>query len=60
MAIETFKKAAEIDPNDPTAHFNLGIAYYLTGDKSAAFEEYVTLKDIDKERADILRDIIMN
>jgi tetratricopeptide (TPR) repeat protein len=60
MAIDTFRKAAEIGPNDPTAHFNLGIAYFLSGDKSAAFEEYVTLKDIDKERADILRDIIIN
>jgi Tfp pilus assembly protein PilF len=60
MAIDTFRKAAEIDPNDPTAHFNLGIAYFLSGDKSSAFEEYVALKDLDKERADILRDIIMN
>jgi Trypsin-like peptidase domain/Tetratricopeptide repeat/TPR repeat len=60
MAIDTFRKAAEIAPKDPTAHFNLGIAYFLSGDKSAAFEEYVRLKDIDKERADILRDIIMN
>lgn len=58
MAVETFKKAIEIDPYDATAHFNLGVAYFLAGNKTEAFGEYITLKDIDKERADRLRDII--
>jgi tetratricopeptide (TPR) repeat protein len=58
MAVDTFKKAIKIDPYDAAAHFNLGVAYFLAGNKTEAFGEYITLKDIDKERADRLRDII--
>ena len=60
QAVDTFRKAADIYPNSAEAHFNLGIAYFLIGNKTAAFEEYVILRDIDKQRADILRDILIN
>lgn len=58
QAINTFKKALAVDPNNSAAHFNLGIAYFLTGDTTGAFAEYQTLMKMDKDRADILRDII--
>jgi tetratricopeptide (TPR) repeat protein len=59
-AIEVFQKAITIDPDNSEAHFNLGIAYFLSGDRTAAFGEYITLKNIDKERADLLREILVN
>lgn len=58
QAIDTFKQALAVDPNNSAAHFNLGIAYFLTGDTTGAFAEYQTLMNMDKDRADILRDII--
>jgi tetratricopeptide (TPR) repeat protein len=57
-AIDTFKKVIEVDPNDVSAHFNLGIAYFLKGDVFDAQEECLILKDVDKERADSLFDLI--
>ncbi len=36
-AIEDFKKALEIDPNDIPTHFNIACAYSLTEDKKRAF-----------------------
>ena len=36
-AIEDFKKALEIDPNDIPTHFNIACAYSLTEDKEKAF-----------------------
>ena len=58
MAIETFKRAIGIEPKNADAHFNLGITYFLNGDTTAAFREYRILKDIDKERANSLIDLI--
>jgi Flp pilus assembly protein TadD len=57
-AIEAFKKAIEIDPVDSAAHFNLGIAYFLSGDSTAASQECTILRDIDKAKADSLTDLI--
>ncbi len=57
-AIDTFKKVIEVDPNNISAHFNLGIAYFLKGDVFDAQEECLILKDVDKERADSLFDLI--
>lgn len=60
MARETLKKATDIAPGNAIAHFNLGIAYFLAGETDAAFKEYTILKDLDKERADILFELIYN
>ena len=57
-AIETFKKAIEIAPDDASAHFNLGLAYFLNGDMISAHTECNTLRDIDKEKANSLIDLI--
>jgi hypothetical protein len=58
IARDTFKKATDIDPNDAVAHYNLGVAYFLNGETNAAFREYIILKDLDKERAKSLVDLI--
>ncbi len=56
LALNTFKKAITIDPKNSLIHFNLGITYLLSGDKTAAFGEYIILKELDKERAKNLFD----
>ena len=58
IARDTFKKATDIDPNNAVAHYNLGVAYFLNGETNAAFREYIILKDLDKERAKSLVDLI--
>lgn len=58
LALNTFKKAITIDPKNSLTHFNLGIAYFLSGDKTAAFEEYIILKELDKECANNLFDVM--
>ncbi len=52
-AIEDFKKALEIDPNDIPTHFNIACAYSLTEDKEKAFYHLAKAvengyKDFDK------------
>ena len=39
-AIDAFKKAIPIDPNDETVHNSLGIAYYYTQDYEAAIDAF--------------------
>ncbi len=57
LALDIFKKATDIDPNNAVAHYNLGIAYFLKGETTGAFGEYLILKDLDKERANSLKDL---
>jgi len=39
-AIADFVKAVELNPNSIFGHFNLGIAYYNTGNKDMAVESF--------------------
>ncbi len=39
-AIESYKKALQIEPNNAIAHQSLGNAYYVSGQKAAALAEY--------------------
>lgn len=57
-ATEAFKQAIRINPNCAKAHFNLGLTYFLVGDKSSAREEYRILKDLDKDLANELFNLI--
>jgi Flp pilus assembly protein TadD len=57
MARDTFKKAVDLDPNDVAAHYSLGIAYFLNGETTGAYREYLILKELDKERANSLKDL---
>ena len=40
------------------AHYNLGVVYLETGDKSSAIEEYKILKTLDPELANKLFNLI--
>jgi len=58
MAVDTFKKVVDLDPSNPMAHFNLSIAYFLNGETNAAFIEYVNVKNLDRELAGRLMDLL--
>lgn len=57
-AIGAYKQAIYINPNHTNAHYNLGLMYLIIGDNGAAFEEYKILKDLDKDLANKLFDLI--
>jgi tetratricopeptide (TPR) repeat protein len=57
-AIESYKHAIRIDPDDADAHYNLGDAYLLLKDRSSALEQYKILKNLDSEKAKELFDRI--
>ena len=56
--IEDLKKELEQRPYDPETLFKLGVAYSRVGKVSEAREVYKKLRDIDKEKAKELLDII--
>jgi tetratricopeptide (TPR) repeat protein len=49
-----YKQAIRLKPDDARAHFGLGMSYLIQGDRGAALEEYKILKNLDKERANVL------
>ena len=53
-AIKVLKEAIQSRPDYAEAHHILGLMYLIHGNKSAAFEQYRILKDLDKELADEL------
>ncbi|MEW6584289.1 MAG: tetratricopeptide repeat protein [Nitrospirota bacterium] len=57
-ACDTFKNATGLSQDDASAHFNLGLACFLSGDKKMALEEYEILRKIDAERARSLRELM--
>ena len=57
-AIGAFKQAIRIKPDHAQAHYNLGIRYLIAGSKGSALDEYKILKELDKERADKLFNLI--
>ncbi len=57
-AVNAFKQAIRIEPDYADAHYNLGILYLITDNKGSALEEYKILKDLDKEKANELFNLI--
>jgi tetratricopeptide (TPR) repeat protein len=57
-AVEAYKQAIRIKPDLALAHYGLGISYIILGRKSDALEEYKILKELDKELANKLFDLI--
>jgi tetratricopeptide (TPR) repeat protein len=49
--VDAFKQAIRLKPDDAKAHYGLGLAYFLLGDRGAALEEYRILKDMDADLA---------
>lgn len=57
-AIEDFKQAIGIKPDDADAHFFLCGAYLVLNDRVPALEQYKILKDLDPEKANELFNLI--
>jgi tetratricopeptide (TPR) repeat protein len=53
-AIESFKQAIRIDPDDAKVHISLGLAYFGLKDRGSALEQYTILKTLDTEMANEL------
>ena len=51
-------QAIRIDPDYADAHYNLGISYFITGERGSALEQYKILKDLDREQASELFNLI--
>jgi tetratricopeptide (TPR) repeat protein len=56
-AIEAFKQAIRIDPDDAIAHYNLGFAYDKLGSYKDAIEAYKRAIRIDPDYADAHRNL---
>ncbi len=50
-AVDYFKKALELAPNEPVIRFNLGIAEMAGGNKSGALSQYRILSESDPQLA---------
>jgi len=57
-AIEAYKQAIRINPDYAGAHYNCGRAYLIVQDKSSALAEYKVLKELDKNLANELFNLI--
>jgi tetratricopeptide (TPR) repeat protein len=57
-AIVSYKQAIRIKPIFPEAYLNLGMTYLRTGDRGSALEEYRLLKELDRELANKLFNLI--
>jgi tetratricopeptide (TPR) repeat protein len=57
-AIEAYKQAIRINPDNVYSHLGLGLAYLLIGDKNSALNEYKILKELDIDKANQLFDFI--
>lgn len=58
-AIDALEKARNIDPQDAETYFNLGLSYYLKGNKEfEVFEYYLILKRLNSEKAEELFEFV--
>jgi len=57
-AIEAYKQAIRIKPDDAKAHAGLGVIYLILNDRGSALEEYRILKDLNPELANKLFNLI--
>ncbi len=57
-AMDSYKRALLLKPLMPEGHLNLGMAYLKLGNRGSAIEEYKILKDLNKEMANSLFDLI--
>lgn len=53
-ALVCAKEMVKLEPNSPEAHYSLGMAYSIVGQRALALEEYKILKTLDKKEADTL------
>ena len=56
--IQAYKQAIRLNPDLALAHCNLGAAYLAQGERGLVLEEYKVLKDLDKDLAAKLFDLL--
>lgn len=56
--IQRLQEAIRIKPDFAEAHCSLGVAYYGVGDRGSAMDEYKILKDLNKDLANKLFNLI--
>ncbi|OPY68766.1 MAG: MORN repeat variant [Syntrophorhabdus sp. PtaU1.Bin050] len=56
--IEVWMDLLKLDPDDRDAHFNIGLAHIITGNKPAAAARYEVLRNIDSRLAGELQTIL--
>ena len=57
-AIKAFQQAIKVRPNFAQARYNLGVAYFATGNRKGAQEEHNALRRLDPARAAKLQAVI--
>ncbi len=57
-AVEAYKQAIRIKPDDAGTHYVMGLTYLLLGDRGGALDEYKILKDLDRDLANKLFNLI--
>ena len=57
-AISAFKQAIRIQPDYAKAHYGLGIIYLILEDRGSALDQYKILKDLNKDLANQLFNLI--
>ncbi|MBW2066235.1 MAG: tetratricopeptide repeat protein [Deltaproteobacteria bacterium] len=57
-AVSVFEKVVEGEPNNALAHFYLGVAYERVRSMNKAWEQYETLKTLDRKLAEKLYKVI--
>jgi tetratricopeptide (TPR) repeat protein len=57
-AIEAYKQATCLKPDDAKYHYNLGELYLDVGKRDSAIQEYEILKNLDRHFADKLFKVI--
>jgi len=57
-AIKAYKEAIRLQPDLAKPHYILGVAYAVQGERGLALEEYKILKDLDKDLAAELFDLL--
>ncbi len=57
-AVKAFQQATKVRPNFAQARYNLGVAYFATGNRKGAQDEYNALRRLDPARATKLQAVI--
>jgi len=57
-AIQAFKQAIRIKPDYAEAHFGMGLVYLLLDDKGSALEQYKILRELNRDLANELFNLI--
>jgi tetratricopeptide (TPR) repeat protein len=57
-AIQAFKQVIRIKPDYADAHYGLGVAYLIIGDRGSALNEYKILKNLDNNLSNRLFNLI--